>query len=165
MARRWRVCEGLRKLNPCCLVQGKVVRPIAMTTEGNASGAGTLTTGFVGADRGLLWVPATRDLYESQCLGVDTVQHYQVATNHTVTALTPITGHGLSSPQGMVMTSWGELFVVNSNSNDILRFEIDGQGNATANGTITGNGLNAPVGAALTPWGERAEPSWSVVPR
>jgi hypothetical protein len=132
---------------------------VAFDAQGNASAAGTVTTGFVGADRGMLWIPATRDLYETQCSGtgssgVPAVQHYHVAVDHTVTALAPITGNGLNSPQDVVLTTWGELLVTSSASNVILRFQVDAQGNATANGAITGNGLNIPVGAAFTPWGE-----------
>jgi hypothetical protein len=135
---------------------------VSFDAQEGGSAAGTVTNGFIGADRMMLWVPATRDLYESQCwgtapaTGVDTIQHYRVATDHTVTALTPITGNGLNSPQGVAMTAWGELLVVNDglNSNSLSRFLIDGQGNAKANGMITGNALNAPVDAAFTPWGE-----------
>jgi hypothetical protein len=142
----------------CSTTPESIVR-VAFDAQGNASAAGTVTTGSVGANRGMLWVPATRDLYLSQCDPVDAIQHYRVAADHTATALTAITGNGLYNPHGMVLTPWGELLVANaglavSPGMALLRFTLDSQGNATANGTIPGNGLNLPIGLAFAPWGE-----------
>ena len=142
----------------CSTTPESIVR-IAFDAQGAASAAGTVTTGSVGANRGMLWVPATRDLYVSQCASVNAIQHYRVAADRTATALTPITGSELNNPEGMVVTSWSELIVANSGpasnpGTSLLRLTVDAQGNATQNGLISGNGLNFPVGLAFTPWGE-----------
>jgi hypothetical protein len=65
-----------------------------------------------------------------------------------------ITGNGLNGPDGIVLTSWGELLVADYYGNTISRFSIDAQGNATSNGTISGNELSNPTSLALAPWGE-----------
>jgi hypothetical protein len=129
---------------------------VGFDTQGIPSVAGSLMTYLVGA-RGMLWVPATRDLYVSQCHPVDAIQHYRVGTDHTATALTPITGNGINNPHGMVVTPWGELLVSNpgeGTSATLLRFTVDAQGNIAPNGVISGNGLDASIGLAFTPWGE-----------
>jgi hypothetical protein len=127
---------------------------LGFAADGAASVAGTVQAGLVSANRGILWLAASRELYVTQCLGVDTIQHYRVALDHTVTALPPITGHGLNNPHGMVMTAWGELLVVNVSDPGVLRLQLDDQAIATPNGSITGNGMNWPVGIAVAPWGE-----------
>jgi hypothetical protein len=104
---------------------------------------------------GILWNPDTRILYVSQRFpSGGTVQARSIASDHSQTRLADITGNGLSGPDGMVLTSWGELLVANYYGNAISRFSIDAQGNATPNGTITGNGLSNPTSLALAPWGE-----------
>jgi hypothetical protein len=142
----------------CSTTPESIVR-VGFDAQGTASLAGTVTAGSIGANRGMLWAPATRDLYIAQCDPVDTVQHYRIAADDTATLLTPITGNGLNNPNGLVLTPWGELLVANaglagSPGMALLRFTLDSQGNATANGTIPGNGLNLPIGLAFAPWGE-----------
>ena len=137
-----------------CSTQPEDLIRLAFDAQGTASVVGTVQADLVGANRGLLWVPATRDLYVSQCVGVDTIQHYRVALDHTTTLLPAITGNGLNNPHGMVMTAWGELLVANLFANEILRFRVDDQGTANLNGRIVANGLNLPVSLALAPWGE-----------
>lgn len=143
----------------CSTTPESIVR-VGFDAQGTASLAGTVTAaGSIGANRGMLWVPATRDLYISQCYPVDTIQHYRIAADDTATLLTPITGNGLNNPSGLVLTPWGELLVANaglagSPGMALLRFTLDSQGNATANGTIPGNGLNLPIEIAFAPWGE-----------
>ncbi len=134
---------------------------LAFDSQGNASAVGTVTSGMIGANRGMAWGPTTRDLFVSQCSPVDTVQHYRVASNHAVTPLAPITGNGMHNPAGMVVAPWGELLVANEGTGTstvhgtmLLRFSVDAQGNVTPNGTITGNGMDSPFGLAFTPWGE-----------
>jgi len=65
-----------------------------------------------------------------------------------------ITGGGLNNPHDLVFSPWGELFVVNSGANSVLRVGFDNSGNATFNGQIAGNGLCNPIGLAFSPWGE-----------
>jgi hypothetical protein len=101
----------------------------------------------------MLWNAATRDLYVS-LYSTNTIQHFRVASDHTVTSLTPITGNGLSVPHGMAITSWGELLVANGGGTSLSRFTIDALGNATPNGSIQGNGIATPIGLAVAPWGE-----------
>jgi hypothetical protein len=142
----------------CSTTPESIVR-VGFDVQGNASLAGTVTAGSIGANRGMLWVAATRDLYIGQCDPVDAIQHYRVAADHSATALTPLTGNGLYNPHGMVLTPWGELIVANagqavSPGMSLLRFTLDAQGNATPNGTISGNGLDFPIGLAFAPWGE-----------
>jgi hypothetical protein len=115
---------------------------------------GTITTNLTGANRGLLWLPATRELFVSQCCATSALQHFRVAADRSTTALPAITGNGLANPHGMVMTSWGELLVANYDSNSVLRFVVDGNGGVRATGAITGNGLAAPTGMVLMSWGE-----------
>lgn len=137
-----------------CTTEPQSIVRLAFDADGNPSAAGTVQTGLIGANRGMLWVPATRDLFVSQCTPVNTIQHLRVAADHSVTALPAITGHDLANPHGMAMTDWGELLVANFDSQTILRFSVDDTGVATAAGNITGNGLSSPVGMALTAWGE-----------
>ncbi len=144
----------LNSADHACTGEPQNITRVAFDGTGKASMAGTVTTGLTGANRGLLWVPATRDLFVTQCTPMDAIQHFRVATDHTVTALPAITGMGLANPHGMVMTAWGELLVANFNTRNILRFTVDAQGAATAAGSIDGNGLSSPVGMALTDWGE-----------
>jgi hypothetical protein len=148
----------LNSADHACSSEAQDIVRLAFDAQGTASAVGTVQTGLVGANRGMLWNPATRDLYVSQCYPVDTIQHFRVATDHTVSTLAPITANGLSNPHGMVITSWGELLVANygvpSGGMTILRFLLDSQGSATANGTITGNGMNSLQGLAFAPWGE-----------
>lgn len=127
---------------------------LGFAADGAATVAGTLQAGLVSANRGILWLPATRDLYVTQCIGVDAIQHYRVALDHTVTVLPPITGNGLNNPHGMVMTDWGELLVVNVSTPSVLRLHVDDQGIATQNGSIVGNGMNWAIDIAMAPWGE-----------
>jgi glucose/arabinose dehydrogenase len=134
---------------------------LAFDAQGNASVAGTVTSGMTGADRGIAWDPTTRSLFVSQCTPIDTIQHYQVAADHTVTALAPISGNGLHNPGGMIVTPWGELLVANEGTASssihgasLLRFSLGAQGSVTANGTITGQGLDSPFGLAFAPWGD-----------
>ncbi len=104
---------------------------------------------------GVLWNPDTRILYVSQRFpSGGTIQAYSIGSDHNPTRLPDITGNGLGGPDGMALTSWGELLVANYYSDTISRFLVDAQGGATPNGTITGNGLDYPSGLALAPWGE-----------
>lgn len=137
-----------------CTNEAQSIVRIAFDADGKPSMVGTVQMNLIGANRGMLWVPATRDLFITQCAPVNTIQHFRVAADHSVTPLPAITGMGLANPHGMVMTSWGELLVVNDGSKNILRLAVDAAGAATATGTIEGNGLSAPVGLALTDWGE-----------
>jgi hypothetical protein len=129
-----------------------VVR-LSFNSQGTASLVGAVDN--IPSVAGLLWNSSTRVLYVSQRFpdgGV--VQPYRVGTDHQVTALANITGNGLNGPDGMVLTSWGELLVADYYSDAISRFSIDAQGGATPNGSISGNGLSNPTSLALAPWGE-----------
>jgi DNA-binding beta-propeller fold protein YncE len=134
---------------------------LAFDAQGSASVAGTVTPGMTGADRGIAWDPKTRTLFVSQCGPAYAIQHYHVATDHTVTSLAPITGTGIYNPGGMIVAPWGELLVANEGTaatelhgNSLSRFSLDAQGNVTANGTITGSALDSPFGLAFAPWGD-----------
>jgi hypothetical protein len=129
-----------------CSTSPENVVQVSFDAQGRASAISTPLAGSVASNRGMLWVPATRDFYESACSPANSVQHYTVASDETVTALAPITGNGLNNPSGMAMAPWGELFVVNSGTSQLLRF--------TANGTIVDPSFNNPIGIAFTPWGE-----------
>jgi hypothetical protein len=129
-----------------------VVR-LSFDSQGTASLTGAV--GNIPSVAGLLWNSATRVLYVSQRFpdgGV--VQPYHVGSDHQVMALAAITGNALNGPDGIALTSWGELLVANYYGNAISRFSIDAQGNATPNETISGNGLSNPTSLALAPWGE-----------
>jgi hypothetical protein len=104
---------------------------------------------------GILWNPDARILFVSQRFpSGGTVQAYRIASDHSQTRLADLTGNGLNGPDGMVLTSWGELLVADYYTHAISRFSIDAQGNATSNGTMSGNGLSNPTSLALAPWGE-----------
>lgn len=137
----------------CATASQPIVR-LAFDAARHASQAGTVTAHSVSANRGFLWVPASRDLYQSACSPVDTIQHYHVAEDHTVTVLAAIQGNGINNPHGLAVSVWGELFVSNFNSNEILRFTLDEHGDATPHGKISDSSLNGPVGMDFTPWGE-----------
>lgn len=142
-----------------CTTEAQGIVRVGFDTQGMASVVGTLKpAGLIGADRAVLWLPATRDLYVSQCYPVNVIQHYRVAADHTVTPLAALGDERLENPHGMVVTPWGELLVAQvghpSGGNVILRYTLDADGNATPNGSITGGGLSSPVGLALAPWGE-----------
>jgi len=142
-----------------CTTETESLIRIAFDGDGGASAAGTFSTGLVGANRGMLWAPDTRSLYVTQCEPVNTIQHYAVAADHTVTQLAATTADMLNNPHGMVITPWGELFVANAGTpanagNAILRFTLDAQGNPTPNGQITGGDLDLPVNIEFAPWGE-----------
>lgn len=147
----------------CSTTPEGIVR-IAFDAQGTASVAGTIATGLLGADRGILWVPGTRTLFVGQCYPVNVIQRYQVAADETVTAGAPLTGNGISNPEGLVIAPWGELLVPNFGNgsggmasgpgHELLRYVLDAQGNPTPNGAIEGNGLNGPCYGAFTPWGE-----------
>ena len=146
---------------PDCSTGAASLVRLGFDSQGNASAVGTVTSGLIGANRGMAWGPTTRDLFISQCNTPYTIQHYRVASDHSVTMLTPITGNGIYNPAGMVVAPWGELLVSNEGTassavhgSSILRFLIDAQGNVTPNGAITGNGMDSPWGLAFTPWGE-----------
>jgi hypothetical protein len=125
---------------------------------------GTITTGLIGADRGILWIPTTRSLFVGQCYPVNVIQRYQVAADKSVTSGTPLPDNGISNPEGMTLSPWGEVLVPNFGNglggaatgpgHEILRYALDSQGNPTPNGKIEGNGLNGPCYAAFAPWGE-----------
>ncbi len=144
----------LNSADHACTSEPQSIVRVAFDADGKPSVTGTVQMGLIGANRALLWVPKTRDLFVTQCTPLDAIQHFRVAQDHTVTALPAITGHDLANPHGMVMTDWGELLVANFNSKKILRFTVDEAGAATASGSIEGNGLLSPVGMALTAWGE-----------
>jgi hypothetical protein len=137
-----------------CTTEPQVITRVAFDAQGTASVAGTITPGLIGANRGMLWVPGTRDLFVTQCTPINTIQHLRVAQDHTVTAMTALSGHGIDNPHGMVMTSWGELLVANFNAQNVLRLLVTEQGAVTNGEPITGNGLSSPVGMTFTPWGE-----------
>jgi hypothetical protein len=143
-----------------CTTESENLVRLAFDTTGQATAVGTVNTNLIGANRGILWEPVSRSLYVTQCAPVNTIQHFYVAQDHTVTALTAVVENGLNNPHMMVVAPWGgELFVANAGTpanpgNAILRFALDSQGNATANGSISGNGLNLPIGVQFMPWGE-----------
>jgi hypothetical protein len=147
-------------VNPTtCSTAASSMVEISFDSDGGTSTTTSSLSGFVAADRGMLWVPSTRDLFESHCDPTDTIAHYAVGGDGSLTGMPTISGNGLLNPHGMTMTSWGELFVSNAgvsgnNGTTVLRFTFDGSGNPTANGTIAGNGLSTPIGQAFTPWGE-----------
>jgi hypothetical protein len=124
---------------------------LALDAQGVATSPGTLP---IDNSRGLVYVPATRDLYVTQCCGVDTIRHLVVAADHSVTERTPVTGIGLANPHGLWVTPWHELLVASAGSNTIFRFTLDATGTPIANGTITGNDLAVPIDLAMTSWGE-----------
>ncbi|HVZ72926.1 MAG TPA: hypothetical protein VHJ20_11170 [Polyangia bacterium] len=139
--------------NSCDTTASKITR-VAFDGTGAGSVAGTVTAaGIVTAGRGVLWDGTSRTLYLGDCHSVDTIQPYHVATDKTLTALAATTT-GLDNPHGMALSSWGELFVSNANTNEVLRFTVGASGALTANGSLTGNGLNYPIGLAFTSWGE-----------
>jgi hypothetical protein len=152
--------------NDGCSSDPQSIVRLAFDSQGVASAVGNVTTNLIGANRGMLWVPAVRSLYVTQCTPTKTIQHFQVATDHSVTALAPITGNGLDNPHGMAVAPWGELLVANAGANQapngpatapgttLLRFTLDAQGNVTPSGTIQGNGVYIPLGMAFAPWGE-----------
>jgi len=146
---------------PGCTTQSEPIVRIAFDAQGNASVAGTVTIGSVGANRGSYWNPATRDLFVTQCQQLKQVQHYQVANDHSVKLLAPITATDMYNPSGVIVAPWGEIFVANAGTASetlhgtaILRFTLDAQGNATENGSITGNQLYTPTSLLFAPWGE-----------
>jgi len=73
---------------------------------------------------------------------------------HALTTLPPLTGSGLANPHGMWLTRWGELFVVDADANQVLRFTRDTAGSLTANGAITDPSFATPIDLALAPWDE-----------
>ncbi len=146
---------------PGCTTQAEPIVRIAFDAQGNASVAGTVTIGSVGANRGSYWNPATRDLFVTQCEDLKQVQHYQVANDHSVKLLAPITATDMYNPSGVIVAPWGEIFVANAGTASginrgtaILRFMLDAQGNASENGSITGNQLDTPTSLLFAPWGE-----------
>ncbi|HVZ70874.1 MAG TPA: MYXO-CTERM sorting domain-containing protein [Polyangia bacterium] len=127
--------------------------------QGNATTLAPLTDGLTGADRGMLWVAETADLYVSQCCTANDVLHFHADNDGTLTQLTPLTSPDLMSPHGMVMlkktAAPGRELVVASNANSALvRFAIDVEGEGTPDGMLIGNQMANPVGLAVAPWGE-----------
>jgi hypothetical protein len=123
----------------------------------DTQGKPAFTRGFGSAPScsGVLWNPDARILYLSQRFpSGGTIRVYRIGSDHTPTQLADIAGNGLAGPDGMALTSWGELLVANYYANTVSRFSVDAQGNATANGTIVGNGLSYPTSVAIAPWGE-----------
>ena len=147
----------------CSTDPASIIR-VKFDASGTASAAGTITTGLVGADRGLLWNPATRSLFVGQCYPVNVIQHYQVATDESVTVGDALSDNAINNPEGMVLSPWGELFVPNFGNGlggtasgpgkQLLRYTLDADGAPAPNGTIEGNGLNGPCYGSFTPWGE-----------
>lgn len=127
---------------------------LGFDATGAASVRGVVSLNLLGTNRGMLWLPTTRELFVSQCCATSAIQHFRVAADRAVTALPAITGMGLANPHGMVMLPWGELLVANYDSNTVLRFAVDANGGVKATGAISGNGLGAPTGLAMLPWGE-----------
>lgn len=147
-----------------CSTTPRSITRIAFDGRGQASLAGIVDIGLIGADRGILWVPATRTLFVGQCYPVSVIQRYQVAADESATVATPLSGSEISNPEGLILTPWGEVLVPNFGNglggaasgpgHELLRYTLDAQGKPTANGTIAGNGLNGPCYGAFTPWGE-----------
>jgi MYXO-CTERM domain-containing protein len=126
---------------------------LAFDRAGVASVAGMLTEGLTGANRGMLWDPASGDVFVSQCCTANGIQHFHLDAG-VYTRGVPITGNGLANPHGMVITAWGELLVANYNGSTVSRFTFDAKRNALAAGQFRGNGVTRPVGLSLAPWGE-----------
>jgi len=143
-----------------CTTESENLVRISFDNNGQATAVGTVNTNLVGANRGILWEPTSRSLYVTQCAPVNTIQHFHVAVDHSVTALAAVTGNNLNNPHAMAISPWGgELFVANAGTpanpgNAILRFAFDSEGNLTPLGSLTGNGLNIPAGVGFMPWGE-----------
>jgi hypothetical protein len=121
----------------------------------DSTGRATMA-GMFGAlnGRGIVFDPMTRSVFITECCGTDTILHFSVDASHNLGMLPPTTGNGLSSPHGMLITPWRELFVADLGAASILRFVFDAAGNPVANGVITGNGLNLPVDLLMSPWNE-----------
>ena len=145
--------QEIRFIDSQLWVMSTTLAQVSFDAQENASVTSTKVPGSLQSNKGMLWVPAMRDLYVSQG-GANTIQNYHVGTDYSITQLAPITGNGLNNPHGMVMTPWGEMFVANGNGNSISRFTVDAQGNASPNGTITDTSFDSPLGLAFTPWGE-----------
>ncbi len=71
-----------------------------------------------------------------------------------VSSKSTTSGVALSSPHGLLVTPWGELFVANASANAIRRFMLTGGGQPIPAGEITGNGLDLPFDLVMTPWDE-----------
>jgi hypothetical protein len=98
-----------------CTTESENLVRLAFDTTGQATAVGTVNTNLIGANRGILWEPVSRSLYVTQCAPVNTIQHFYVAQDHTVTALTAVVENGLNNPHMMVVAPWGgELFVANA---------------------------------------------------
>lgn len=97
---------------------------LAFDAAGAASMAGTVGGIVSGVGRGLVFYAATRDLYVTECCGTDTILHFAVAADRTVTPKPKLSGNGLANPHGMVVTPWHELLVANAGDATIRRFTL-----------------------------------------
>jgi hypothetical protein len=122
---------------------------------GNGSPNGSITNGLnSGYPRGVTVNPTTGELFVTECCGINEINRYVFDSSGNAIPNGVITGGGLSNPHDLAFSPWGELFVANSDSGNVLRFVFDSSGNATPNGQLSGNGQCAPIGLAFSPWGE-----------
>jgi DNA-binding beta-propeller fold protein YncE len=106
---------------------------------GNASLNGTITNGLnSGFPRGVTVNPTTGELFVTECCGINEINRYVFDSSGNAIPNGVITGGGLSNPHDLAFSPWGELFVANSDSGNVLRFVFDSSGNATPNGQLSG---------------------------
>ena len=67
----------------------------------------------------------------------NTVSRFLIDAQGNATSNGTITGNGLSSPAGLALAPWGELFVSNENVRTISRFTFDSTHQAIANGVFS----------------------------
>lgn len=132
---------------------GADIRRFAFDSAQNASPSGVIT-GLGTNERGIVWNPATGEMFVSQCCSSNRIDRFVFDSSGHASANGAIIGSGLSNPHAMAFSPWGELFVANAFGNNILRFSFDTLGHASLSGTITGNGVDDPVGLRFSPWGE-----------
>lgn len=104
--------------------------------------------------RGIFFDEARRNLYVTQCCGINAMLHYGVDALGKVQLKSTTSGVALSSPHGVLVTPWGELLVANAGSNAIRRFTLSSGGMPVPSSEILGNGINVPIDLVMTPWQE-----------
>lgn len=124
------------------------------TFDGNGQATQTGEIPNVIAGRGIVFDKVRRNLYVTQCCGADAILQFGVDAMGKVQSKSTTTGAALSSPHGLLVTPWGELFVVNAASNAIRRFTLAANGQPIPGDEISGNGLNLPIDVVMTPWEE-----------
>jgi len=134
---------------------GSNVLRFSVKASGQASLSGMIVDNLCcTAPRSVALGPDQSTLFVSECCTVHHIDYYALTSGNGAILLGVIEDVRLVNPSSLAFSPWGELFVTNTDGQNVLRYLLDQDGQWQPNGELTGNGLDGPIGLDFSPWGE-----------